>query len=74
MSELQKKLFQRKTVKYGEIAIKLRRGLVTFDEAQYLWDQAEADHRDLLRVCENQEVAEIVLNGLAAQTLLENIL
>ena len=55
-----------KANKYGEIAIKFRRGLLSLDEAQFYWDQIERDYLAMVTACENSEVAIAIETGLTA--------
>jgi hypothetical protein len=54
-----------KTMRYGKIAIQLRRGLIDASEADHYFDEAERDCQALQAACENPAVRDIILKGLS---------
>ena len=42
-----------KTIQYGLVAKKFRRGIISLEEAQHLWDKAEGDAQELYEMDSN---------------------
>jgi hypothetical protein len=58
------KLQNYKIMRYGKIALQVRRGLISADEAEYYYSEAERDYLTLVDACQNDTVRQIIENGL----------
>jgi hypothetical protein len=63
-SDLLNKISEFKLRRYGKIAMELRRGLIDFDEASFLWDSSEHQFREL------QDLASYAETGIQCEALL----
>jgi len=51
-------------MRYGKIALQVRRGLISADEAEHYYSEAERDYFTLVDACQNDTVRQIIENGL----------
>jgi hypothetical protein len=58
------KLQNYKIMRYGKIALQVRRGLISADEAEHYYWEAERDYLTLVAACQNDTVRQIIENGL----------
>ncbi len=51
---------------YGKVVEKFRRGLITLDEAEYLWNEIAGRGVALTKLAEDPELQYIIEKGLAS--------
>ena len=67
MITLLEKIQEFKIRQYGKIAINLRRGLISFDEAEHLWGEAEQkclDLKHLMNSADTDFVRSVIETGI----------